>query len=167
MSDRLISWTVAALLSATPALAQNAGQPTTGYGQDAMPPAASEQPAAQSNAGTIIPAETASQVRAEKLLGMKVVNGAGEELGTIDDIVIDEDGKVSGLVVKTGGVMGIGGKAVAIAWRDVGGAIHADAVNISLTKDALDKAPAFKTKEDQQDAANTPRPLQPLPKPSR
>jgi sporulation protein YlmC with PRC-barrel domain len=118
--------------------------------QPAVPRAATGQsaPTAQ-NRSTFLVAEKDSQIRAEKLVGMKVVNGTGEELGTVDDIVLNENGTVSGLVLKTGGVLGVGGKTVAIAWQDVAGAIHSDAVNVQMTKDQLAKAPAFKTKEDQ------------------
>lgn len=181
MSNRtskvLLTLTGAALLAAVPALAQTASQPATGHGQGQMPvtpPQAAQASAqsAQNSRGTIIPAEKASQIRAGKLLGMKVVNSIGKETGTVDDIVIDKDGKVSGLVIKTGGFLGIGGKAVAIAWRDVGSTLQSNVVNVSLTEAALDKAPDFKTTQDQlrgksaPHASAGPMPLQPTKSPS-
>lgn len=159
MSNRLLLLTMTALLTAAPALAQTVNQPAADGGQ--------------ARVGTIITQEKPSQVRAEKLLGMKVVNRMGEEVGTVDDIVIDPSGTVSGLVIKTGGFMGIGGKAVAIAWRDVGTAARSDVVNVALTKDDLKKAPAFKTKDNQssghaaQETTGAPRALEPMSSRSR
>lgn len=162
MRNRQLLLIMAALMAAAPALAQTASRPTVGGGQ--------------AGAETIITQEKPSQIRAEKLLGMKVVNRMGEEVGTVDDIVIDPSGKVSGLVVKTGGFMGIGGKAVAIAWQDVSNAARSDVVNIALTKADLEKAPAFKTKDGQSNGSaehqsngnaepqnpGTPLPLEPM-----
>lgn len=151
----LLSATAVALMLATPAFAQTAGNPTDSTGGPVTVPPAVERPLTQTPApvaddrGTILLAEKASQIRAEKLIGMKVVNGDGEELGTVSDIVLNKDGTVSGLVLKTGGVLGIGGKFVAISWRDVGNAIGSDAVSLPVTKDQVEKAPAFKTKDEQ------------------
>lgn len=179
MVNRLLAVTSAALLVTGSALAQNAGQPAAGDQVDRpsveLPapdaqqasPAPSAQPmqdAAQDPQtaakpdGTIMPAEEPSQVRAEKLIGMDVVNATGEEIGSVDDLVLDESGKITGLVVKTGGFLGLGGKSVAIAWQDIQSAISAENVTISLTKEELDQAPAFKTKERQEAEAAASRP---------
>ncbi len=113
--------------------------------------------------GEILPVETASQIRAEALIGKKAVNAAGEELGTVNDIVLSKDGMVSGLVVKTGGLMGVGGKSVAVAWKDVGAAIGAESVTLPLSRDQLERAPEFVTKENQGQSTALPR----LPGPSK
>lgn len=173
--------TAATLFIAGSALAQAPGAPAAG-GDDkfAAPPSASDQqapgaptmaptlmdkqkPAVGASTGEVLPVETASQIRAEALIGKKVVNASGEELGTVDDIVLSKEGMVSGLVVKTGGVMGIGGKSVAVAWQDVSGAINAESVTLPLSKDQLEKAPEFATKEDQSQSSALPR----LPDPNK
>lgn len=141
--SRLLPLAGAVLLATAPAPAQPAGPAPATDGQTA--------------AGTIIPAEDTSLVRVETLRGMKVVNGAGEEVGVVDDVVLDKDGKVSGLVVEAGGVMGVGGKAIGIVWRDVGDALQSNVVRVSLTKDDIDKAPPFKVN----DHTETPVPRQP------
>lgn len=173
MLKRTLLSTAAMLLVAGPALAQAPSAPATGGDQFTAPPSASdqktpdaptvmdkEQPggaAVGASTGEILPVETASQIRAEALIGKKVVNASGEELGTVSDIVLSKDGMVSGLVVKTGGLMGIGGKSVAVAWQDVSGAIDAEAVTLPLSKDQLEKAPEFATKEDQSQSSALPR----------
>ena len=161
-----LSATAVALMMATPVFAQSAGRSTDNPGQPSTMPPVAERPQAATQApigqvrNTILVAEKDSQIRTEKLVGMKVVNGKGEELGTVDDIVLNDNGTVSGLILRTGGVLGVGGKSVAIAWRDVAGAIHSDAINVQMTKDQIEKAPAFKTKEDQSDKAS-PLPMLP------
>lgn len=145
MSIRLLPMAGAVLLTAAPVLAQPAGQTPTVAGQD--------QPemrtvAAGRQAGMFIPTEDPSHIRVEKLRGMKVVNPAGEEVGIVDDVVFDKDGKVSGLVIEAGGLMGIGGKPVGVAWRDVGSALTSGVIRISLTKDDIDRAPPFKVSDE-------------------
>lgn len=161
MLKRMLLSTAAVLMIAAPVLAQMSEQPATGRNPQMPPPPAAAAPAAPtapaSASGEILPIEAPSQMRAETLIGKKVVNDGGEQLGTVEDIVLNEDGTVSGLVIKTGGVMGFGGKAVAIAWRDVGSAMHSEAVAVPLSKDQLERAPAFSTKEEQAGKAAVPR----------
>lgn len=159
MSKKLLMLAGAILLAASPVLAQT-NQPAT----------KAPTPTLEKRAGQIIPAEKENQIRAETLLGMKVVNSMGEEVGSVDDIVIDDDGKVSGIVVETGGFMGIGGKAVAISWRAIDNVTRSNVVTIPLSKNDLANAPAFKTKEDISKrmppavglGSASPRPLKPI-----
>lgn len=165
MSIRLLPMAGAVLLTAAPVLAQPVGltPPETGQVQPET-----QAVTAGRQAGMFIPTEDPSHVRVEKLLGMKVVNPAGEEVGIVDDIVFDKDGKVSGLVIEAGGLMGIGGKPIGVAWRDVGSALTSNVIRISLTKDDIDSAPPFKA-SDENSKTQAPRqpvglvPLQPDP----
>jgi sporulation protein YlmC with PRC-barrel domain len=55
--------------------------------------------------------------RASKIIGTKVKNPNGENLGDIKDLVIDpENGQVVYGVVSFGGILGIGDKLFAIPW---------------------------------------------------
>jgi len=149
MLKRTLLSTAAMLLIVMPALAQAPGAPATGGAPATMAQPQAGTPATAPAGGEILPVETSSQIRAEALIGKKAVSDSGEELGTVNDIVLGKDGMVSGLVLKTGGVMGIGGKSVAVAWRDVGSAIGAKSVTLPVSKDQLERAPEFTTKEDQ------------------
>lgn len=148
-----LSATAVALMLATPAFAQTAGDPMGKTGEQPTPPVA-ERPRTEipvsldERRGTVLLAEKATQIRAEKLIGMKVVNGQGDELGTVDDIVLNEDGTMSGIILRTGDVLGIGGKSVAVAWQDVGSAIRSDAVSLPLSKEQIEKAPAYERRDD-------------------
>jgi sporulation protein YlmC with PRC-barrel domain len=67
-------------------------------------------------------------------------------IGTIDDVLINTDGRVSALIVGVGGFLGVGEKDVAIPFR----AIRASRKDnntwvlvLNTTKDALKTAPGF------------------------
>jgi sporulation protein YlmC with PRC-barrel domain len=56
-------------------------------------------------------------VRHSKLIGMEVKNGKGQDLGDIEDIVIDANkGNVAYGIVSFGGVLGVGEKYAAVPW---------------------------------------------------
>ena len=46
--------------------------------------------------------------RASKLIGVNVYNEQNEKLGDINEIILDQSGKVSGYVVGVGGFLGMG-----------------------------------------------------------
>jgi len=81
---------------------------------------------------------------ADTLTGDKVVNGAGETLGEISDIMIDvPTGRVAYAVLSSGGFLGIGDKLFAIPWR----ALQLDPENhqfvLNVDKERLENAPGF------------------------
>jgi sporulation protein YlmC with PRC-barrel domain len=59
------------------------------------------------------------QVLASKLMGASIQGANNEKLGTINDVLIDESGKVVAVIVGVGGFLGIGEKNVAIPYGDV------------------------------------------------
>lgn len=81
---------------------------------------------------------------ADTLLGNDVYNSAGEDLGNIEEIMIEmASGKVAYAVLSFGGVLGIGDKLFAVPW----GALRLDTINkrftLDIAKDALKDAPGF------------------------
>lgn len=81
---------------------------------------------------------------ASSLAGDHVVNNAGEDLGKIEDIMIDlETGKVAYAVLSFGSVLGLGGKYFAIPFR----ALTIDEDNkrlvLNIEKSRLERAPGF------------------------
>jgi len=51
------------------------------------------------------------------LLGSKVRDQTGEDMGMVVDIVVDRDGKPRALVIDFGGFLGVGSRKIAIDWR--------------------------------------------------
>lgn len=56
---------------------------------------------------------------AESLIGRRVQNASGEDLGGVTDLLLDENGNVIGVLVGVGGFLGIGGKDVAVRFSDL------------------------------------------------
>src|SRR5690242_5243778 len=57
--------------------------------------------------------------RASKLIGTKVTNMQDQSVGAVDDVVLDNDGKVVSVLVSVGGFLGLGEKRVAVAFKEL------------------------------------------------
>ena len=81
--------------------------------------------------------------RTSKLTGRDVVNDQDQEIGTIDDFIVDKD-KVMFAILEVGGFLGVGGHLVAVPFTslkldDMGRKI----VLPDASKDKLEKLPVF------------------------
>jgi len=88
--------------------------------------------------------------RSGEIIGMPVTNKAGENLGKIDDLVIDmKNGEIRYAALSFGGIAGIGSKLFAVPFQSMtfvfGEPNKADSRHFMFdaTKDQLDKAPGF------------------------
>lgn len=95
------------------------------------------------------------QLSATSITGNKVHNPAGEELGKVEDLMIDlTSGEVTYAVVSFGGVLGIGNKLFAVPLQ----ALKTDTENhefvLDESKDRLENAPGF-DKDNWPDAADS------------
>ena len=83
--------------------------------------------------------------QASKLIGMDVHTNDNEDIGSVDDLVIDENGQVVAIIVSVGGFLGIGQKDVAIGWGNVtrSGSPDDQELRADVTRDALNSAPKF------------------------
>ena len=92
---------------------------------------------------------------ASTLTGDSVQNSAGEDLGTVDEIMIDiPSGKVAYAVVSFGGFLGMGNKLFAIPWSAL--KVNEDSKHFILNVDrkTLEAAPGF-DKDNWPDMADT------------
>jgi sporulation protein YlmC with PRC-barrel domain len=88
------------------------------------------------------------------ILGAKVINTAREDLGTIEDIVIDaRDSRVAYAILSFGGILGVGDKHFAIPWEALSFDASEKVAVLSIDKDRLSNAPGF-NKNDWPDMAN-------------
>ncbi|WP_290647578.1 PRC-barrel domain-containing protein [Aquisalimonas sp.] len=76
---------------------------------------------------------------ANDLIGNTVKGAEDEEVGSINDLIIDEDGQIVGVVVGVGGFLGIGDKDIAMSWDE-----------IELTHDAEDDEYILRTDADEE-----------------
>ncbi len=141
----------------TPPAEQQAqpAQPTTDQAQPAEPATAeAEQPATPPPSEAVIPAQAAGDVRAEKLIGMTVYDTNGDKVGQVKDILFNEQGQATGVVLSVGGVLGLGAKSVGLQWSEVDIQPDAEVAKVQYNKDQLEAAPDFKTQEAQKAEAD-------------
>lgn len=144
------------LLLATPFLAASlafAAQPGSGS-TPANPsgPHTSPRTAQSSESAGAIQQQTANQVLAENIIGMEVYGIQDNQVAKVDDIVLDKDGKVDGVLLSVGGFLGLGDKLVAVPWQQleiVQGHNPGDKerIRIAMSEDQLKAAPSFKSRE--------------------
>ena len=81
---------------------------------------------------------------ATKIIGDKVVNIEGEQLGSIKELMIDyEDGHVAYAVLSFGGFLGMGDKLFAIPWEALTMNTEDHTFILDVDKEALKNAPGF------------------------
>src|SRR5262245_29135925 len=67
----------------------------------------------------IDPVKLTNGYRASKVRGASVVNENNERIGTIDDIIISNDGKESYAVLAVGGFLGLGDHLIAVPYSQL------------------------------------------------
>jgi sporulation protein YlmC with PRC-barrel domain len=87
--------------------------------------------------------------RATKIVGMAVKNSAGESLGKVEDLVIDERGGVRYAAISFGGFLGFNEKLFAVPFSLLHFKANPDSatshVELNVTKQVMEKAPGFST----------------------
>jgi sporulation protein YlmC with PRC-barrel domain len=76
------------------------------------------RPASAQTVAVVDVVKVAEGFRASKLLGTKVVNSADEEVGSLDDLIFDDDRLVYA-ILQVGAFLGIGGYLVAVPYEDL------------------------------------------------
>jgi sporulation protein YlmC with PRC-barrel domain len=88
--------------------------------------------------------ETGQLISSEKVTGTTVYNSAGDNLGSIHDLMIDKrGGRVAYAVMSFGGFLGIGEKYHPLPWHVLTYDENKGGYNIDLTADQLRGAPAY------------------------
>ncbi|QJR18157.1 PRC-barrel domain-containing protein [Pelagibacterium halotolerans] len=115
--------------------------------EDAM--AAEESPAADADAAMdfdSFDAVATADISADELTGTAVYGSGDEEIGSIGDILLSEDGTVDAVIIDFGGFLGIGTKPVAVDFenltflRDENGGL---VLRTTLTAEDLEAAPEY------------------------
>ena len=101
LAKHIAAGLVGSALLATVAFAQS---PTATTDRANMAPAAASDSSFQGN------------WRASKLVGLSVYNDNNESLGSINDLLMDKDGNIKGVVLGVGGFLGVGEHLVAVAF---------------------------------------------------
>ena len=155
---KLQSIAVAAMLLAAPAFAQT----TTPSTSPSTSPGATTAPAGELKFYTHQP----NEMRASKLIGTKIRNNANENIGEINELILDKEGKVAAVVVGVGGFLGIGEREVALDFKSLNIKYDPNAmtdagattITVNATKDSLKNAPAWTWKTQTNAGGSTSEP---------
>ena len=85
------------------------------------------------------------QIRASKLIGASVYDPTDQKIGTVDELVLNPDGKVADIVIGVGGFLGAGEKRVAVPMADLKRGKN-DHFVLAATKDSLKQMANFELK---------------------
>jgi sporulation protein YlmC with PRC-barrel domain len=83
--------------------------------------------------------------RVSKLIGSDVRNKAGEKIGDIRDLVLDDHGAIQLAIVSTGGFLGVGDRLHAVPWDLLTPGPKDDRL-LDIDKARLQAAPGFTSK---------------------
>jgi sporulation protein YlmC with PRC-barrel domain len=168
MKKTLSTMAAAAVLvastAAAPVFAQTtpAAPATTAPASPAAPSAATTAPAvdASSAAGTYLTQQAENQISANDYIGKSVYNANNESIGSINDLIFEDQGGVVAAVIGVGGFLGIAEKDVAVPIEKV--TMTRDAANnnevrltTTETADTLKGAPEYQTLADQRSATDS------------
>jgi hypothetical protein len=115
--------------------------------------ARADEPAAEGVPATpppsVAPAPSAVQSvapeLAEAILGLRVDDSAGKDIGRLVDVLVDANGQPQAGVIDFGGFMGVGNRKVAVHWSTLhfnpGDPKHK--VTLDMTPDQIKDAPQF------------------------
>jgi len=88
--------------------------------------------------------ENTSLIAASKVNGTYVYNRAGENLGTIYDVMIDKvSGKVQYAIMSFGGFLGMGDSYHPLPWNQLKYDVDKGGYRVNLDKRQLENAPSF------------------------
>jgi sporulation protein YlmC with PRC-barrel domain len=121
---------------------------TGAFAQATTTPAPADPAAPATEAPAVTPADG---FLATNMIGETVYNGTGEEaqnIGDVNDLVFDKDGKIKSIVIGAGGFLGVGEKSVELPydkaeWAEKDGDRW---IVVATTKEELDAMPAFDRK---------------------
>jgi sporulation protein YlmC with PRC-barrel domain len=101
---------------------------------------------------------TESLHSSKAIIGTRIKNAEGKDMGEIDELLIDpKTGKVSQVVVGLGGLFGVGEKHVVVPWSDVKVAAEheGDRAKITMDQSILERAPKYDRKTASLDRRGT------------
>ena len=85
-----------------------------------------------------------ARMLASVIFGQAVVNKQGEEVATVEDLLISSAGKVDQLILSYGGFLDIGDNLVAVPYRAIG--CTSRGITYDITRRELENRPKYRVK---------------------
>ncbi len=82
-------------------------------------PALAQTTTGMSDAITLLSQDDAAQWRSSKLIGMNVYNNSNEKIGLISDMLVDQNGKIQGIILSVGGFLGMDKHLIAVKFENL------------------------------------------------
>ena len=120
-------------------------------GQATSPSASSTASTPSTSGAKFVSSQQTNQWLSSKFIGIDVVGTDDKKIGDVSDVLFDQQGKIEAYVVGVGGFLGIGAKDVALApsaFQAVKDSNNNERLKLAMTKDQLEKAPAFERKQE-------------------
>jgi hypothetical protein len=86
--------------------------------------------------------ESQAVLKATNVIGASVTNPEGEKLGSINDLTMSANGRVRFAILSSGGVLGMGGKLIAVPMKALSFKDDKNAI-LNISKKRLATAPSF------------------------
>ncbi|SDF49084.1 PRC-barrel domain-containing protein [Limimonas halophila] len=99
--------------------------------------------AAGAGGGQFLESAQGDVLSGEQLVGMEVVASNGDSLGTVTDILLQQDGTLNGVVISSGGFLGIGEKQVGVRWDSASMSVAENKLQTGLSQQDIQDAPAY------------------------
>ena len=158
MRSTVASVLMVSALALTPAaaMAQSSAEETVEQSGENLTEQSMDEKAAidtAANRGEFLNAQMADQTLSSSYIGATVLIGSGEEresVGTVSQLIFDEQDAITGAVVDVGGFLGIGAKPVGLQWDSLKRVKNEQSVafTTSMTREELENAPAFETQAE-------------------
>jgi len=84
-----------------------------------------------------------SGARAEKLIGTNAVTANGDDIGEIENLLVEPSGEVKAVIIEWGGFLGIGESRAAVPWSEVQLNEVGDRVIVNMTRNEMEAMPKY------------------------
>lgn len=89
-------------------------------------------------------ASIAGGLSADAFIGAEVLDPTGEEIGEVEDLIIDNDNKIEKAIVEVGGFLGVGSKTVAVEIAQLKPTGKKNGYVTAMTREELEARTEFK-----------------------
>jgi sporulation protein YlmC with PRC-barrel domain len=98
------------------------------------------------------------EIRASKMIGSSVYDVQNRKIGSVDDVILNKDGKVGAVVIDVGSFLGMGGKDIAVLPSDL--KTDNNRLTLDRTKEQLQQMAGYNLENKNTGAGTSTSPVQ-------